>query len=72
MSGFDRTLMTKKAIFLDLDGTVYLGDKLIDGAARLGHRIPGTASGRRADPPLLRAPCGGACGEAAEAPIQAN
>ncbi len=26
--------MTKKAIFLDLDGTVYLGDKLIDGAAR--------------------------------------
>jgi len=34
MSGFDRTLITKKVIFLDLDGTVYLGDKLIDGAAR--------------------------------------
>jgi HAD superfamily hydrolase (TIGR01450 family) len=34
MSGFDRTLKTKKTIFLDLDGTVYLGDKLIDGATR--------------------------------------
>jgi len=34
MSGFDRTLRTKKAVFLDLDGTVYLGERLIDGAAR--------------------------------------
>ncbi|MFC2166240.1 HAD-IIA family hydrolase [Acidobacteriota bacterium] len=34
MSEFDRSLRTKKAIFLDLDGTVYLGDKLINGAAR--------------------------------------
>jgi HAD superfamily hydrolase (TIGR01450 family) len=34
MNEFDRTLQTKKAVFLDLDGTVYLGDKLIDGAAR--------------------------------------
>ena len=34
MSGFDRTLRTKKAIFLDLDGTVYLGDRLIDGSVQ--------------------------------------
>jgi HAD superfamily hydrolase (TIGR01450 family) len=34
MSGLDRTLQTKKAVFLDLDGTVYLGDRLIDGAAQ--------------------------------------
>lgn len=34
MNGFDRTLRTKKAVFLDLDGTVYLGNELIDGAAR--------------------------------------
>jgi len=34
MGGFNRTLKTKKAVFLDLDGTVYLGDRLIDGAAR--------------------------------------
>lgn len=34
MSGFDRTLRTKKIVFLDLDGTVYLGNRLINGAAR--------------------------------------
>ena len=29
---FDRFLKNKKVIFLDLDGTIYLGDKLITGA----------------------------------------
>lgn len=32
MSSFDRTLKNKKVVFLDLDGTIYLGNKLIKGA----------------------------------------
>jgi HAD superfamily hydrolase (TIGR01450 family) len=34
MTGSDRTLRTKKIVFLDLDGTVYLGNRLIEGADR--------------------------------------
>ncbi len=34
MSAFDRTLTNKHIVFLDLDGTVYLGDNLIEGADR--------------------------------------
>lgn len=32
MPVFDRTLKNKKIVFLDLDGTIYLGNKLIKGA----------------------------------------
>jgi HAD superfamily hydrolase (TIGR01450 family) len=32
MSGFDRFLKNKRVVFMDLDGTIYLGDKLIAGA----------------------------------------
>lgn len=32
MPDFDRTMKSKKVVFLDLDGTIYLGNKLIQGA----------------------------------------
>lgn len=32
MAAFDRSLKSKKLVFLDLDGTIYLGDILIPGA----------------------------------------
>jgi HAD superfamily hydrolase (TIGR01450 family) len=34
MQTFDRTLKNKRVVFMDLDGTVYLGDALIRGAAQ--------------------------------------
>ena len=32
MPDFDRTMKSKKVVFLDLDGTIYLGNRLIQGA----------------------------------------
>ena len=32
MTGIDRDLDGIEAVFLDLDGTLYLGDQLIEGA----------------------------------------
>ncbi|MGD9344636.1 MAG: HAD-IIA family hydrolase [Candidatus Aminicenantes bacterium] len=34
MPSFDRSLKNKRLVFMDLDGTIYLGDELIDGAGR--------------------------------------
>jgi HAD superfamily hydrolase (TIGR01450 family) len=34
MQTFDRTLKDKRVVFMDLDGTVYLGEKLIKGAGQ--------------------------------------
>ncbi len=31
MNHFDRSLKNKHVVFMDLDGTVYLGDKIISG-----------------------------------------
>ena len=36
---FDRTLRNKKIVFLDLDGTVYMGDTLIPGAKDFLHYL---------------------------------
>ncbi|MFQ6037294.1 MAG: TIGR01457 family HAD-type hydrolase, partial [Candidatus Aminicenantales bacterium] len=32
MPGFDRTFATKKLVLCDLDGTIYLGNRLLPGA----------------------------------------
>lgn len=34
MNPFDRSFKNKKVVFMDLDGTIYLGDNLIEGADR--------------------------------------
>jgi HAD superfamily hydrolase (TIGR01450 family) len=34
MSSFDRSLKNKRVVFMDLDGTIYLGENLIEGADR--------------------------------------
>ena len=39
MDGLDKTLAGIKAVFLDLDGTIYLGSKLIDGSLDFLSRI---------------------------------
>ena len=35
----DKTLAGIKAIFLDLDGTIYLGDNLIEGSLEFSHGL---------------------------------
>ena len=32
MPGFDQMFQNKKVVFLDLDGTIYMGETLIPGA----------------------------------------
>ena len=35
MPEFDRSISKKKIVFLDLDGTVYLGENLLPGAKEI-------------------------------------
>ncbi|SVC45402.1 uncharacterized protein METZ01_LOCUS298256, partial [marine metagenome] len=46
MAGIDQTLEGIEAVFLDLDGTLYLGDQLIEGALDFLARLEGSGTRR--------------------------